>query len=73
MAESSSEVENKTEEGAVINKLLKILRNELMCVLPPSMNYHYRSDSLLRELQVNTKYWLVVSCTKMGMFQKTLF
>ena len=55
MAESSSEVENKTEEGAVINKLWKILRNELMCVLPPSMNYHYRSDSLLRELQVNTK------------------
>ena len=73
MAESSSEVENKTEEGAVINKLLKIIRNELMCVLPPSMNYHYRSDSLLRELQVNTKYWWVVSCTKMGMFQKTLF
>lgn len=55
MAESSSGVENKTEEGAVINKLLRILRNELMHVLPSSMNYHYRSDSLLRELQVNTK------------------
>lgn len=55
MAESSSEVENKAEEGAIINKLLKTLRNELMCVLPASMNYPNRSDSLLRELQVNTK------------------
>ena len=55
MGESSSEVKNKTEEGAVINKLLKILRNELMYVLPSSMDYYYRSDSLRRELQVNTK------------------
>lgn len=55
IAESSSEVENKTEEGAVINRLLKILRDKLMNVLPSSMAYYYRSESLLRELQVNTE------------------
>lgn len=55
IAESSSEVENKTEEGAVINRLLKILRDKLMNVLPSSMTYYYRSESLLRELQVNTE------------------
>ena len=55
IAESSSDVENKTEEGAVINRLLKILRDKLMNVLPSSMAYYYRSESLLRELQVNTE------------------
>lgn len=55
IAESSSEVENKTEEGTVINRLLKILRDKLMNVLPSSMAYYYRSESLLRELQVNTE------------------
>lgn len=51
-AERSSEEENQAKEEEVIKKLLKILRNELMNGLPPSMSNYYKSESLLRELQV---------------------
>ena len=52
VAERSTEEEIQAKEGAVISKLWNILRNDLMNGLSPSMSDNYKSESLLRELQV---------------------
>ena len=52
VAERSSEEEIQAKEGAVISELWNILRNDLMKGLSLRMSVNYKSESLLRELQV---------------------
>ena len=44
--------ERETKEENLIKKLLKLLKSSLRIALPPSMSNYYKSDILLRELEV---------------------
>ena len=53
IARSSDDKEREKKEREVLSELLNILKKRLLIELPSSMERYYKSELLLRELEVN--------------------